>query len=115
MNELDPSKMNEQEMKDFMAAQPSREEVNKYMNNMFASINNSFGVFQGYTVAALGLTTISYLKDAGVDVTLDQFMAKFFENNKAVIEQATATMQAAAEANQADGTEPAKEVDISIF
>jgi len=115
MNELDPSKMNEEEMREFMAAQPSREEVNKYMNNMFASINNSFGVFQGYTVAALGMTTISYLNDAGIEVTIEDFMAKFFENNKLVIEQASAAMKAAAEANQAEQAEPAKEVDISIF
>lgn len=115
MNELDPSKMSEEEMKEFMAAQPSREEVNKYMNNMFASINNSFGVFQGYTVAALGMTTISYLKAAGVEVTIEDFMATFFENNKSVIEQATAAMKAAGEAAETAEAEPAREVDISIF
>jgi predicted HAD superfamily phosphohydrolase len=107
---------------DFMAGNPTRDEVNKYMNNLFMMINNNFGVFQGYTIAAISATIVDYLKEAGSSVTLQEFTERFSEHNAKVIKEAEERMKemqahadkAAAPASQAQPV-ASKEVDISVL
>jgi hypothetical protein len=115
MNELDPSKMSEEDLKNFMQSSPSREEVNKYLNNMFMSVNNSFGIFQGYMIASIGLTLKEYFEQTNVHFELEDFMKRFFEHNKKVIEQALEASKSNAAAEDAEDASTSKEVDISMF
>ncbi|NDB82109.1 MAG: hypothetical protein EB127_05110 [Alphaproteobacteria bacterium] len=109
---------------DFMAGTPTREEVNKYMNNLFMMINNNFGIFQGYTIAAISATMVDYLSALGSSVTLEEFTKTFSEHNTRIIKEAEEKMKAMqAEADSvAKGTAakstvpvPDKEVDISML
>lgn len=127
MSELDPTKMSEEDLKVFMASSPTREEVNKYMNNLFTAVNNSVGVFQGYLVTAMASTTVEYLQELGAKVTIEEFLNKFTENNMKVIKEAQEQMKAVQEKIQngelkmrtdADTDEDAssdREVDVSMF
>mgnify|MGYP007090487381 CR=1 FL=1 len=93
MSELDPTKMTEEDLKVFMASAPTREEVNKYMNNLFAAVNNSVGVFQGYLITSMATTAVSYLQELGSKVTTEEFLAKFTENNMKIIQEAQEQMK----------------------
>ncbi len=127
MSELDPTKMSEEDLKIFMASAPTREEVNKYMNNLFAAVNNSVGVFQGYLVTAMASTAVEYLQELGSKVTIEEFLAKFTENNMKVIKEAQEQMKTIQEKinsgelkmkTDADTDEDAssdREVDVSVF
>ena len=108
---------------DFMAGNPTRDEVNKYMNNLFMMINNNFGVFQGYTVAALSATIVDFLKEMGSSTTIEEFTKRFTEHNTKIIKEAEEKMkemQAHADKAAAPAEAPAeattsKEVDISVL
>lgn len=108
---------------DFMAGNPTRDEVNKYMNNLFMMINNNFGVFQGYTVAALSATIVDFLKEMGSSTTIEEFTKRFAEHNTKIIkdaEEKMKEMQAHADKAAAPAEAPAeaatsKEVDISVL
>jgi hypothetical protein len=108
---------------DFMAGNPTRDEVNKYMNNLFMMINNNFGVFQGYTVAALSATIVDFLKEMGSSVGLEEFTKRFGEHNTKIIKEAEEKMkEMQAHADKAAATTVApteaatsKEVDISVL
>lgn len=127
MSELDPTKMSEEDLKVFMASAPTREEVNKYMNNLFAAVNNSVGVFQGYLVTAMATTAVHYLQELGSKVTIEDFITKFTENNMKIIQDAQEQMKAMQEKAQngelkmktdADTDEDSssdREVDVSMF
>lgn len=127
MSELDPTKMSEEDLKVFMASAPTREEVNKYMNNLFVAVNNSVGVFQGYLVTAMATTAVGYLQELGSKVTIEEFLSKFTENNVKVIQEAQEQMKNIQEKikngelkmkTDADTDEDAssdREVDVSMF
>lgn len=127
MSELDPTKMSEEDLKVFMASAPTREEVNKYMNNLFVAVNNSVGVFQGYLVTAMATTAVGYLQELGSKVTIEEFLSKFTENNMKVIQEAQEQMKNIQEKikngelkmkTDADTDEDAssdREVDVSMF
>ena len=109
---------------DFMAGHPTRDEVNKYMNNLFMMINNNFGIFQGYTVAALSATIVDYLKEMGSSLTLEDFTKRFSEHNTKIIKEAEEKMKemqahadksAAAAATESKPAASDKEVDISVL
>jgi hypothetical protein len=107
---------------DFMAGNPTRDEVNKYMNNLFMMINNNFGVFQGYTVAALSATIVDFLKEMGSSIGIEEFTKRFAEHNTKIIkdaEEKMKEMQAHADKAAAPTTEAqpvaSKEVDISVL
>jgi hypothetical protein len=108
---------------DFMAGHPTRDEVNKYMNNLFMMINNNFGVFQGYTVAAISATIVDFLKEMGSSITTEDFTKRFTEHNAKIIKEAEEKMkemQAHADksATVTPPPKPAatdKEVDISVL
>jgi len=127
MSELDPTKMSPEDLKVFMASAPTREEVNKYMNNLFSAVNNSVGVFQGYMVTAIATTATEYLQELGSKVTAEDFLKKFTENNMKIIQEAQEQIKQVQEKIQSgeiktktdsDTDEDAssdREVDVSMF
>lgn len=113
--------MSTEQTEAFMAASPSREEVNQYMNNLFIAVNNNFGLFQGYMINSLATVTTEYLSKAGIEVTAKEFIDRFSEHNGAIIKDAQERMiKAEEEARkttapaQSDDTAK-KEVDISVL
>jgi hypothetical protein len=117
MSELDPSKMNEEELKAFMAVSPTRDEVNRYLNNVYLSINNAFAAMQGNSIAALSSTIVHVMQEAGMEVKLEDFMKKFTEEsikNMEDIQKRMTTPSPDLEVVQ-DSAEEAKEVDVSMF
>lgn len=117
MSELDPSKMNEEELKAFMNGTPSRDEVNRYLNNVYMTINNALGAMQGNAIAALSATVVSTMQEAGLKVDLEAFMKKFGEESIKNIEQIQKriTEDSAPQDTEVAETEDAKEVDVSMF
>jgi hypothetical protein len=127
MSELDPTKMSEEDLKVFMSSSPTREEVNKYMNNLFTAVNNSVGVFQGYLVTAMASTNVEYLQELGSKVTIEEFLNRFTENNMKVIKEAQEQMKAVqakidsgelkmkTDADTDEDASSDREVDVSVF
>lgn len=119
MNNQTMPGMTVEETAKFMQDHPTREEVNKYMNNLFLAINNSIGVFQGYTSHALAITMSEYLAKAGVEVSVEDFLRTLTEHNMKVVKDAQESMKQA-EAMAAGNDAAAevldtKEVDISVL
>jgi hypothetical protein len=97
----------------FMKASPTREEVNRYMNNLYMAVNNSFGMYQGYTIMALAMTIKDYFAKFNLEVDKDEFVKIFFEHNQQLLKEAT---EALMQAKGAPAEEPASnEVDISML
>ena len=117
-NEVDPSKMSEEDLKAFMSGHPTRDEVNRYLNNVYMSINNAFGAMQGNSIASLAATVVSTMQEAGLKVELETFMKKFADESIKNIEQIQKKMSESAQQiseEQASQPEDAKEVDVSMF
>ena len=111
--------MTEEQMQAFMEGSPSRQEVNKYMNNLYMTINGSFGMFQGYTVASIAMALKDTLAEHSITLDKDDFIKRFFEANQALLKEASESL------NMSDETQAPKppdadastdrEVDISVF
>lgn len=120
MNDQAMPGMTAEETERFLKETPSREEVNKYMNNLFMAINNSIGVFQGYTSHALALTMSDYFAKLNLEVSPEDFLKRFTEHNIKIVQDAQEKMKQA-EMNLAEAAQsktdvtPAKEVDISVL
>ena len=115
------SEMTPEQTEAFMAGNPSREEVNQYMNNLFIAVNNNFGVFQGYMINSLATITTDYLVKAGVEVTVKEFIDKFSEHNASIIKEAQDRIAKVDEevrknsAPSAPADAMKKEIDISVL
>jgi hypothetical protein len=119
MENQNPTQVNP-ESEDFLKGSPTREELNNYLNNVFMAVTNNFGVFQGYTVAALAATITECLAPLGSKITPEEFSTKFAEHNAKIIKQAETQMkemEKQAKAKTAAKVEPidSKEIDISVF
>lgn len=113
--------MSEEMTPEFMQGNPTREEVNKYMNNLFAAVQNSFGVFQGYTITALAKTITEKFEKVGLTVTPEEFLKEFSEHNAKIIQEAQQKLeelhkqaQTNMKAAQAEPEEDT-EVDVSVL
>ena len=119
--EADPSKMNEEELQEFMAGYPTRAEMNKYLNNLYGTINSSFGMFQGYTVTALAITLIEVFAENNIKISPDEFVKEFFEQTVKLAEAGKESTRNPEELEQRitemknDMDQKAREVDISMF
>ena len=119
-NEVKPE-MSTEEMQAFMAGHPSRQEVNKYMNNLYMTINGSFGMFQGYTVAAFSMALKDILAEHSITIDKDDLIRRFFEANQALLKEAAEQLQianadqAASPDGQSTESSTDREVDISVF
>lgn len=71
----------EQYSEEFLSGNPTRAEVNQYMNNVYMAVNNSVGLYQGYMVSALVDTLVGSLAASGVTLDREQFMKDFLTKN----------------------------------
>lgn len=116
---VSPENMTEEEMKQFLDGNPTRQEVNQYMNNLFMSINNSFGMYQGYLVASLMRTLVEEFAKHKIELNGEELLTKFAQHNQSLVKEAQAQLaknaeQAAAEIKAAPADEP-KTVNVEIF
>lgn len=116
---ISPENMTEEQMQEFLAEAPTRQEVNQYMNNLFMSINNSFGMYQGYLVASLVRTLVEEFAKHKIELNGEELLTKFAQHNQSLIKEAQAQLaknaEKAAEEIKAAPPEEQKTVNVEIF
>ena len=95
----------EQYSEEFLSGNPTRAEVNQYMNNVYMAVNNSVGLYQGYMVSALVDTLVASLNTAGITLDREQFMKDFLIKNGELAQLANEKMKEMA--SQAEEPTPA--------
>jgi hypothetical protein len=96
----------EQYSEEFLSGNPTRAEVNQYMNNVYMAVNNSVGLYQGYMVSALVDTLVASLNAAGITLDREQFMKDFLVKNGELAQLANEKMKEMA-AGEAEEPAPA--------
>jgi len=103
----------EQEL--FMKGTPNREEVNRYMNNLYMAVNNSFGMYQGYTIMAIATTMKEYFTKFNIEIDSEEFIKIFFEHNQKLLKEAAEAISQAKGAPAPTSPSPETEVDVSML
>ena len=99
--------MNDQYTEEFLNGNPTRSEVNQYMNNLFMTINNSVGIYQGYMVSALVRTLNTHLSAHNINLDVDKFIQDYLETNMEMAKVANEKMREMEAAEREESGEPA--------
>jgi hypothetical protein len=109
--------MSEEQLKTYMSTSPDREEVNRYLNNLYMTINNSFGMFQGYMITSLAQAITEELAEKNITIDKEAFIKRFFTINQDLMKQALESINAEEEevSQIRDNKSSSREVDVSMF
>ena len=113
----DITTMSKEELEVYMATSPDREEVNRYLNNLYMTINNSFGMFQGYMITSLAQAITEELAEKNITINKEEFVQRFFRINQDLMREALEGINSEEKSivEMRENKSSDREVDVSMF